>query len=118
MLEFTSIHNSHILLTIKPSHLINRRTKEFSQEDIRKIANTYHRWRSFPSPNLSQGERQNSLPLGEMSEGQRGYENIKGFCFSASIDRVRELDYCLLQVAMLACPMMKMILILMSALQN
>ena len=91
-------------------HLINRRTKEFSQEDIRKIADTYHRWRSSPSPNLSQGESKNlpsskgkteetnqkySLPLGEMSEGQRGYENIKGFCFSAPIDRVRELDYVL-----------------------
>lgn len=30
-------------------HLINRRTKELSQEDIQKIAETYHKWRnSFP----------------------------------------------------------------------
>lgn len=91
-------------------HLINRRTRELSEEDIRKIADTYHRWRSSPSPNLSQGERKNSLPLsemsevshsnnslppGEMSEGQRGYEDIKGFCNSASIERVKELDYVL-----------------------
>lgn len=91
-------------------HLINRRTRELSEEDIRKIADTYHRWRSSPSPNLSQGERKNSLPLsemsevshsnnslppGEMSEGQRGYEDIKGFCNSASVERVKELDYVL-----------------------
>ncbi len=76
-------------------HLINRRTRELSEEDIQKIAGTYHNWRNQPSPNLSHGERNNSLPLGEMSEGQRGYEDIKGFCNSASIERVRELDYVL-----------------------
>lgn len=27
-------------------HLINRRTRELSQEDIQKIANTYHNWRN------------------------------------------------------------------------
>ena len=54
-------------------HLINRRTREFSQEDIRKIAETYHDWRN--------------------SDGD--YEDVKGFCNSASIDRVRKLDYVL-----------------------
>lgn len=54
-------------------HLINRRTREFTQEDILKIANTFHQWRN-PNGN---------------------YQDVKGFCFSASIDRVRELDYVL-----------------------
>jgi type I restriction enzyme M protein len=54
-------------------HLINRRTREFSKEDIEKIASTYHNWRN-PNGN---------------------YEDIKGFCNSASIERVRELDYVL-----------------------
>ena len=54
-------------------HLINRRTREFSQEDICKIADTYHDWRN---------------PDGD-------YEDVKGFCNSASIDRVRKLDYVL-----------------------
>lgn len=54
-------------------HLINRRTREFSKEDIEKIASTYHNWRN-PNGN---------------------YEDIKGFCNSASIDRVSELDYVL-----------------------
>jgi type I restriction enzyme M protein len=54
-------------------HLINRRTLEFSKEDIEKIAKTYHNWRN---------------PDGK-------YEDIKGFCNSASIERVRELGYVL-----------------------
>ena len=54
-------------------HLINRRTREFSREDIQKIAGTYHKWRN---------------PDGK-------YEDMKGFCNSASIERVRELDYVL-----------------------
>ncbi|HUU41683.1 MAG TPA: class I SAM-dependent DNA methyltransferase [Desulfatiglandales bacterium] len=54
-------------------HLINRRTKELSAKDIQKIASTYHNWRN---------------PKGT-------YEDIKGFCNSASIERVRELDYVL-----------------------
>jgi type I restriction enzyme M protein len=54
-------------------HLINRRTREFSDEDIQKIADTYHNWRN---------------PDGD-------YADVKGFCNSASIERVRELDYVL-----------------------
>ncbi|MAT42260.1 MAG: DNA methyltransferase [Anaerolineaceae bacterium] len=54
-------------------HLINRRTREFSEEDIQQIASTYHNWRN---------------PDGD-------YEDVKGFCFSAPLARVRELDYVL-----------------------
>lgn len=54
-------------------YLINRRTKVLAEEDIQKIAATYHNWRN-PDGN---------------------YEDIKGFCNSANIDRVRELDYVL-----------------------
>jgi type I restriction enzyme M protein len=53
--------------------LINRRTRVLTTEDIQKIARTYHEWRN---------------PNGK-------YEDIKGFCNSASIERVRELDYVL-----------------------
>ena len=52
-------------------HLINRRTRELSEADIKQIATTYHNWRN---------------PDGD-------YEDIKGFCCSASIERVKELDY-------------------------
>jgi type I restriction enzyme M protein len=54
-------------------HLINRRTKELSADDIQKISATYHNWRTLNG----------------------NYEDIKGFCNSASIGRVKELDYVL-----------------------
>ena len=53
--------------------LINRRNRDLSIEDIALIARTYHNWRN-PDGN---------------------YEDVKGFCNSASIERVRELGYVL-----------------------
>jgi type I restriction enzyme M protein len=61
----------------KLGHLINRRTLELSSEDIKQIADTYHQWR-------------NSSPLGGGWEGA-----VPGFCASAPIEKVRELDYVL-----------------------
>jgi type I restriction enzyme M protein len=54
-------------------HLINRRTKELSQEDITQISDTYHNWRN---------------PDGK-------YADIAGFSASASIEKVKSLDYVL-----------------------
>ena len=59
-------------------HLINRRTKELAVADIQKISDTYHAWRGA---------------AGGVAVGR--YEDIKGFCNSASLARVRELDYVL-----------------------
>lgn len=53
--------------------LINRRTKELSADDIQKISSTYHKWKT----------------------NSADYEDIKGFCSSATIERVKELDYVL-----------------------
>lgn len=61
-------------------HLINRRTRELSNgtedkadNDIAKIAGTYHNWRN--------------------PEGT--YEDVAGFCASVPIKRIKELDYVL-----------------------
>jgi type I restriction enzyme M protein len=54
-------------------HLINRRTRELSLDDIDMIADTYHDWRT----------------------GDGNYEDIKGFCASVPLERVKELDYVL-----------------------
>lgn len=54
-------------------HLINRRTRELSPEDIDKITSTYHNWRN--------------------TDGQ--YEDIAGFCAAVSVSKVAELDYVL-----------------------
>ena len=56
-------------------HLINRRTRTLSHDDIMTIANTYHAW------------------LGEAAAGE--YADIAGFCASVPMSRVAELDYVL-----------------------
>ena len=64
-------------------HLINRRTKELSHEDIKQITDTYHNWRNLPRH------------CEEQSDAAIQYQDIPGFCASASLDRIKELDYVL-----------------------
>lgn len=54
-------------------HLINRRNRELSKEDIDLISSTYHNWRNV--------------------DGE--YEDVAGFCASVPVTRVAELDYVL-----------------------
>lgn len=51
--------------------LVNRRTKELSDDDIKTIAATYHNWRT----------------------GEDKYEDVAGFCKVATIDEVKTLNY-------------------------
>ncbi|SDX68249.1 type I restriction-modification system subunit M [Hymenobacter psychrophilus] len=53
--------------------LVNRRTRELSDDDIRRIADTYHQWRTIGG----------------------SYEDVSGFCMAAPLARVQELDYVL-----------------------
>ena len=50
----------------------NRRLRELSDEDIKKIANTYIAW-----------------------QNEEGYEDVQGYCKVASIDEIKEHDYIL-----------------------
>ncbi len=54
-------------------YLVNRRTKDFSDEDIARIAETYHHWHNKNDK----------------------YEDIPGFCKSVALDEIREKDYVL-----------------------
>jgi type I restriction enzyme M protein len=54
-------------------HLINRRTLEFTDEDIAKIAETYHSWRDKSDK----------------------YKDTPGFCKAVALDEIREKDYVL-----------------------
>ena len=51
-------------------HLINRRNREFSDQDIKTIASTYHYWKKKSSK----------------------YKNIHGFCSSTPVSEVKKLD--------------------------
>lgn len=53
-------------------HMVTRKVRELSEEDIQKIASTYHNWRT-----------------------NEGYEDVQGFCKSASIEEVANQDYIL-----------------------
>src|SRR5690606_33198532 len=55
--------------------LVDRTRKEFSNEDIAKIAKTYHAWR------------------GEKDAGT--YEDVPGFCKAATLDEIKEHGYVL-----------------------
>ena len=54
-------------------YLVNRRTKDFTDGDIAKIADTYHHWRNKAEH----------------------YEDIPGFCKSVTLDEIRQKDYVL-----------------------
>jgi type I restriction enzyme M protein len=53
--------------------MIDRRHRELSQEDVKKIADTYHAWR------------------GELVNGQKlEYADIAGFCRAAKLDEIKK----------------------------
>ena len=54
-------------------YLVNRRNRDLDPKDLEKISSTYHNWRSKES----------------------NYENVAGFCKSATLDEVRKLNYVL-----------------------
>ncbi|MEH6688020.1 MAG: class I SAM-dependent DNA methyltransferase [Halopseudomonas sabulinigri] len=65
----------------------DRVLRDFTVDDIAKIADTFNAWQQF-APSLLAGEDQ---IVGE--EGS--YEDISGFCKSASLDEIRKNDFVL-----------------------
>ncbi|MBN4658941.1 N-6 DNA methylase, partial [Escherichia coli] len=59
----------------KMGTLIDRVHRELTDDDIRRIADTYHAWR------------------GEKDAGE--YADVPGFCKSATLDEIRKHDYVL-----------------------
>ena len=52
--------------------MVTRRLRELSEDDIKKVANTYHNY-----------------------QNHENYENIKGFCYSATTEEIKSNDYVL-----------------------
>ncbi|MFF4346333.1 type I restriction-modification system subunit M [Streptomyces sp. NPDC001530] len=59
--------------------MVDRTERLFSEADLRKIADTYHAWRSTASAR----------------EAGLTYEDVPGFCYSADLEKVREHGYVL-----------------------
>ena len=51
--------------------LVNRRTRELSEDDVKLIAGTYHHWRN----------------------SDKKYKDVQGFCKSSTIEEVKALNY-------------------------
>jgi type I restriction enzyme M protein len=69
----------------KIGSMISRTQKELTEEDIRKIADTYHAWK-----------RSGSSPAGRSgNEGVLHYENIPGYCYSAKLAEIKSHDFVL-----------------------
>jgi len=56
--------------------LIDRVHRDLTDDDIARIADTYHAWRGKASPRVGEG-------------GGEGYKDIPGFCKSATLDEIR-----------------------------
>jgi len=56
-------------------HMINRKNREFTEEDIHKIAQTYHAWRG--------------------TDGAATYEDIAGFCKASTTEEIASHDHVL-----------------------
>lgn len=66
-------------------YMLNRRNRAFAEEDIIKVADTYHNWLNVTP---------NSHP--EPVEGVvEGYEDVKGFCKSATLEDIKKHKYVL-----------------------
>src|SRR5690606_5011753 len=59
--------------------LVDRTRRELTDEEIKKIADTYHAWR---------GEQEAVRP--EPVEGRTAYVDIPGFCKSATLEEIRK----------------------------
>jgi type I restriction enzyme M protein len=54
--------------------MVNRRNREFNDEDVKQIAETYHKWRNING----------------------NYSDVAGFCKSATIEEVKKNSYVLM----------------------
>jgi len=91
----------------KMGKMVDRTRRELTDEDIQKIADTYHAWRSVAGtqvivPNTALTESvgaQFIAPLSRHDESgrdeSRPYQDIPGFCKSATLDEIRKHGYVL-----------------------
>ena len=64
-------------------YMKDRVLRDFTLEDIQKIADTFHAWQQTPSPLAGEGR------------GEGAYQDIPGFCYSATLDDIRKHEHVL-----------------------
>ncbi len=65
-------------------YMKDRVLRDFTVEDIKKVADTFHAWQhSTPSPLAGEGR------------GEGAYQDIPGFCYSATLDDIRKHEHVL-----------------------
>jgi len=88
-------------------HMVDRAERALSDDDIAKIAGTFHAWmgREMSGGRVARNERietptheLTSTPeplLPELVEGPPAYTDIPGFCYSATLAEIKAADYAL-----------------------
>ena len=82
----------------KMGTMVTRKHRELSAEEIAKIYDTYHHWRESGSESAESmvAEKAKLYQLDNYKKEEiKEYEDIQGFCKSASIEEVREHEYIL-----------------------
>ena len=65
-------------------YMKDRVLRDFTVDDIKKVANTFHAWQhATPSPLAGEGR------------GEGEYQDIPGFCYSATLDDIRKHEHVL-----------------------
>ncbi|MFD4326082.1 type I restriction-modification system subunit M [Nocardioides sp. NPDC058538] len=84
-------------------YMVDRAERSLSDDDVAKIGNTYHRWMNSPStsdqPALFESSQPSVEPASESSgvetNAVASYEDIPGFCKSATLADIKAADYAL-----------------------
>ena len=75
-------------------HLVDRAERALSDDDIAQIADTYRAWRGEPKTAPEPGTIPEPATIPEPDEGS-SYEDIPGFCYSATLAEIKAADYAL-----------------------
>lgn len=73
--------------TSKMGTMESRKLRVFTEDDIAKVTDTYHAWRNDPNVTSSDSAKT------ELYREVIDYENIDGFCYSATLEEVAKQDY-------------------------
>lgn len=75
--------------TSKMGTMESRKLRVFTDDDIKKVTDVYHNWRNVTSSGSAERSRSTVERSNEVAE----YENIDGFCYSATLSEVQKQDY-------------------------